>query len=452
MFRSCYVRVIRAASVAAVVVASAAQCMALGVISPTPDQIVRERVKIIIPASAIPQGGFASVFVGPKDSQVFVTATKPAQISKSSPNVITYWDTKSPYKESSNQKQDKFFKDGRYPLRIQVHDGMGRMVDSSEIMVNLKNKIDRPNPAPAVKLVNTLNYGQTLKYRVRANVQIFDKVGLPIMGGLGMTGDFLILQSLEDIRTNGELLVRYRIGDNPFVTVAGNKQFLYTEQAIKPQLYRLLNKYGSVIKSNMFTKQQKFSIMDIMPKLPAKQVKEGDAWPDSMTVKIEGLTRLSEFKGNAMLDSFEWQGGKKCAKIISNLTGISAISLAGGRIYSTGAPVSAVVTSYFAYDSGKLLRREIVMDFPAIIEPDAEDFTQEDLMADEAKMGMEESAMPGEAPVPTQVMPDEKKPGGTTTVFKKGDAYGGPGSSGANPEDQLQRGTVQLNVAIQLEN
>ncbi|MHB9038141.1 MAG: hypothetical protein ACYC64_15900 [Armatimonadota bacterium] len=432
--------------------------MALGVPSqaltlfwPKPDQIVRENVKISIPGSVVPQDSFITIAVGEAGQENFVLAVNSESVRTKDGGVNIFWNSKAPYRTIADPKTDRYFKDGKYVIKIDIHQqsqNSAKILDSSAVPVSLKNKIARPNPAPGISLVNKLSFGQISTFGVSSNVQVFEMVngvGLPIVGGLGMTGDFDVIQSVEDVRGNGESLLRYRLGEKPSVVSFGQKTVLYESDAIKPQLYRLMDKYGHVTDRNMFSKQAKFEITDVLPVLPKQSVKEGDSWPDAMSLKLEGLTELVDLNGTCMLDSFEWQSGHECVKLVSHMSGSSSISLDNGRIRSVSNSVKAEVVTFFDYKAGKSIRRDIILDFPAVVEPGAG----------------ESGGMAGGATAPT--------PGGGYAASPFGGGDSGPtaprgpmpmsmpmpgrgGSSGSSSENaNVKKGTVQIRASIVLE-
>jgi len=75
---------------------------------------------------------------------------------------------------------------------------------------------------------------------------------------------------------------------------------------------------------------------------------------------------MAEFNGNATLDSFEWESGRECAKIKSTMSSPKPITLANGKIKGIG-PVNAEVTTYFAYKTGRLIKRNVKLTFDALI-------------------------------------------------------------------------------------
>lgn len=426
---------------------------ALKLSSPTDDQIVREKVRLTMPVSELPadmftQDGqapdkgrpFISVYVGDSAKQFFVTALSPEMGTVRNGQVTFYWDSKAPYRDPASPKVDKFFKDGKYLIKVSVHDSKGAVVDSASVSVQLRNKVARSNPAPAVLLTNRLAFGQTHMYGVHADVQVYEmvnRIGLPILGGLGMSSDFKVYQTVDDIRDDGTLLLRYRIDKDARVVSFGRKRDLYASDEFAPQVYRLITKMGKVVKRNVFSRQAQYTITDVLPMLPSKPVKEGDSWPSAMTLKIEGITNQITFSGTSMLDSFEWQGGHECAKIVSTMTGNGTIMLAGGKIRSESPKVDAKMTTYFAYRSGQLLRNEITLDFPALILPgagepgsDSDQFTNPVMTA---------------ANIPPDVGDDE--------VFRG--PSGVPSSPSSDDQDTgkqgAKKGSVQINVVVRLE-
>lgn len=365
----CYGKTV--AFAAALIALSAACCGAFQLLAPTEGEAVRESVKIVVPASTVPDSGFVAVLVGEPGAEKFVVALSRDSAKAVGNDLVFYWNSKAPYYDPTAKDPMKplYFKDGRYPFKVQVHDAKGVNVESASANIEIKNRVPRTNPAPGVALVNSLSFGQLNEYRVHCDVSIFEmvnRIGLPKFGGMALSADGVVIQTVEDARPDKEFLLRLRQDERTYISSYGVKQYIYAGDELKPQLYRLTDSHGKVIKGNMFAKQAKYQIMDMLPVLPTQPVKEGDSWPDSMTLKIDGLTPLIKLKGSAMLDSFEWQNGRECAKITSMLSGDTPIVLAGGKIQGAG-PVNAEVTTYFAYKTGKMLQRNIRFTFDAAI-------------------------------------------------------------------------------------
>jgi len=455
MVRSCFRLV---ALAAAIVVLGAIQCFAaFQLAAPTEGQAVRENVKIQVPASAVPDSGFISVLVGEPGSERFVVAISRESAKLVNQTFVFYWGSKAPYYDSNDPMKPKFFKDGRYSFQVQTHDATGKATDSAKVNIELKNRVPRTNPAPGILLSNKLAFGQVNDYRVHSDISVFDVVngmGLPLLGGLGMSADSKIVQSVEDVRAGGEFLLRYRVDEQTYVAANGYKKFLYATEQVKPQLYRLMDSRGNVIKRNMFAKQARFQIMDILPVLPKGAVKEGDSWPDTMTLKIDGMTRLMQLKGSAMLDSFEWQNGRECAKITSMMSGMAPLSLVNGKVRGSGT-VMAEITTYFAYKSGKMLERHIRLTSDAIIMPGAGDAMASDQTADvmmSAPPGGGTSPyddVTGEAPViaPPRQNRNFTPPGLSPTPPDSTVIPGTPSTS----DNTNKKGKVEFDIVVRLE-
>jgi len=441
---------------AAIIILWAGCCGAFQLISPTQGQAVREDVKIQLPGSVVPDGGFISVLIGQPGQEVFVVAIgRDAAKLDSSNNLTFFWDSKAPYFESSDPMKPHYFKDGRYDMKVQVHDSSGKVIqvdgpdgpqpDVATVTLELKNRVPRTNPAPGVSLVNSLAFGQVNNYRVHCDVSVFEvvnRVGLPMLGGMGLSGEAEVIQSVEDARPGGEYLLRLREDEKTWVSAYGVKKYIYADQEFKPQLYRLIDKYGKVIDPNMFAKQAKYQIMDMLPTLPRQAVKEGDSWPDSMTLKIDGITPLLKFKGSAMLDSFEWESGRECAKISSMLSCDSRLSLGNGKIRSTG-PLSAQVTTYFAYKTGKMLERDIRLTFDASIS-----------VGDAATEVAQPAGPPTNLPLGEDQFNEDVY--GPPRAGNPIPGYGQPGvqpNTGTQPgaDTSRKKGKAELNIVVRLE-
>lgn len=455
MVRSC-LKLLALATV--LVVFGAAQCAAqFKLAAPTEGQAVRENVKIQVPASVVPDSGFISVMVGEPKKERFVAALSRESAKPVNGLLTFYWNSKAPYYDSNDPMKPKYFKDGRYSFLIQLHEATGRAIDKTNVSIELKNRVARTNPAPGVKLVNKLVFGQYNEYRVHSDVSVFDVVngmGLPLLGGLGMSADARIIQTVEDVRPGGQFLLRYRVDDKTYVAASGYKKFLYAADGVKPQLYRLMDSYGNVLKANMFAKQARFQIMDVLPTLPKTAVKEGDSWSDHMTVKIDGMTGLMKLTGSAMLDSFEWQNGRECAKITSVLSGNAPITLVNGKVRGSGV-IAAEVTTYFAYKTGKMLERTIRLTSDAVILPGAGDSMGSDQAADAVLMAPGGGAAPyaddvaGDAPIlepsrPNRGFTQPGVEGGRTqpTVL--------PGEP-STPDNTNKKGKIEFNILVRLE-
>lgn len=364
----------------------------LTILTPTPEQTVREYVKIAIPVgelgdlynSSSGQRTFAAINIGAPGAEQFVTAVSLDSATKAGNNIYFYWNSKAPYRDEKNN--ELYFKDGNYSLKIEIYQQLpgisstdrNKPIKRGSVSIVLKNKVARTNPAPGVWLTHSLKYGQTYSYKVHSIASIYaipdssSGVKFPVYAGLGITNDFRVIQTVEDIRKDGGIMLRCSLDDSASSTLNGVRTLYYQNVDLLPQLYRLVDKFGRVLNRNVFTKQQDVKITDILPVLPDKAVKEGDSWPDHMVLKLEGLSGELDLSGTTALDSFEWQNGKECAKLISELHSGSDLSLNDGKILKSG-PISAKVTTFFAYKTNRMVMRRIELNYNARLLPGAGD-------------------------------------------------------------------------------
>ena len=175
-------------------------------------------------------------------------------------------------------------------------------------------------------------------------------------------------------------------------------------------------------------------------------MKEGDSWPTTFDLKIEGITGIIPLTGTSMLDSFEWQNGHECAKIISSLNGSSVIRLNNNKIVSRSDKVDVQMVTYFAYKIGKMLRREVKLDFDAHIMPGAEQFESDSSAATSTPSPMPSPMVPNYGTGFEDEMDGGPMPGPSRLPYGKsssGDKFGA--------ESGVKKGSVQINLVVTLE-
>lgn len=342
---------------------------ALTLMSPTEGQTVRENIKFVFPSAALPKDGYVSLNVMNGNDEQLITATEDdsESITASGDQTTFIWNTKSAFFTSADDRTGRFIGDGQHTLRLHIHDVNGNTVDSQIVTVNVKNIIDRPSSEPAILLFYKLPYGQQSLYSVQSRVALFDSSDNPTYDTLRLSGEFKLSQSVEDVQPDGQRLVRYKVGSNAWLSYFGGRQPIYTQINRPPQVYRLVNKFGRVTDPDVVGGRNKnINVMDILQVLPSTPVKTGDTWPDKMNLKLEGLTDLINLDGTATLTGFEWQDGRECAKIESELKGPGMIRFQG--IQSTqDSQITVKSITYFAYNENRAIRRDLDISFPAYI-------------------------------------------------------------------------------------
>jgi hypothetical protein len=349
---------------------------ALAVISPTEGSAVRERVKIVIPRSAVPADGFVSISI---DGKFRAAAAMPEEIKNpknastaKSPYYTYIWDTKAPVLDSKSGTDQVILGDGKHEVEVMVHDHNAKALESSKVNIRLANKVARPINAPPIKLYYKYHLGEQTVYRCKVDGEILDNLGQPLLSGVSaIKAEFDVIQTIEDIRSNGNALVRYKIGKDALIQLYGKTMAVPEASLDYPSIYKEIDKYGRVVQANIIRKTNT-KITDVMPRFPGRSVQVGDSWPSEFRIKLEGIGGLVPLQMTNVLDSIEWESGRECAKIKSSFTSTGKINIIpGDKSDDQQAPAKGTALFYFAYNSGKLLKATATMEADMSIDPGA---------------------------------------------------------------------------------
>jgi len=348
--------------------AMAQRAQALTIITPTEGQIVRETVKIAIPRSAVPSGGFMGVTI---DGRFQGSASVPMDPKA---NVVYYWNTKAPITDPRNET--KWISDGRHEIEVAVYDAQSTIIESAKVTVRVANKVPMTTPSPPIRLYYKYRTGDLTKYSVRVRGDLLDSTGNDLMGGQSaFSSDYVLGQWVEDVRPNGDALVRYRLMDQPRVTLLGQPVVgsQGQEQQLPPSLYKLVDRFGRTIQTDVVHRGPATAVSDIMVPLPGKPLALGDTWQSSWNLKIEGLTDIIRFASVYQLESLEYEMGRECAKIVGNLTGSNIrLNLLSGQLQTEqGAVLSGKSEVYLAYKAGKIIRAKANFEVNAMADASA---------------------------------------------------------------------------------
>src|SRR6266542_4794192 len=112
-----------------------ARAAGLTLLRPRDGDTVRETVKVVIPASAIPPNGFASLFV----DGVFRVAQAPA--SNSGKPLAFFWDTKAKLTDTSLPEDKRSVEDGEHAVEVRTYTDDGRMAERAAVNVRVANRV-----------------------------------------------------------------------------------------------------------------------------------------------------------------------------------------------------------------------------------------------------------------------------------------------------------------------
>lgn len=336
---------------------------------------VRERVEFRLPSRSVPPGAFIAVSI---DNQ-FVEAVAPtALISDHQKGHLVYvWDTKA-----------KNVPDGDHKIEFALYAAEGeeqppRLLDRSSVTVQVANKV-RNVPKEGVRLAYRWQTGKALVYRTNflfKNVTEVKQSGLPPTEEVLLDFTHRLLLSVMDWRA-GEALVSWIITP-PVRWLYRGQWYAYPEQAFAP-VYQEMDSTGRVPYQATPTVVGEMRIVSVgsLPVLPATPVKEGSRWRTEVVLydPTETGTNLeakiaARFPCSAKLESFEWEKGYKCAKIVYELaTGNlpTRIEFADYTLEKPKLKLKRVV--YFAYDIGQMVRSDLSIEVEAAVQEQAGGF------------------------------------------------------------------------------
>jgi len=332
---------------------------------------VRETVKIQIPKSSVPEGGYVGVFVGGK----FVEAVVPKAP-----------DSKSKFLQYELDTKARKIPDGKVSIELVLYvnySDQPRIVDRSAIEVNVANSSSIKVPEDGLKLRYKFVRGNEYIYNIqnRTAVTTLSEVenktgGKP--GELPLEAENIrMLYAVDNAYPNGDGLIRMQALPEKGKDYA----WLTTEQETSARKYmdyemasiymRLTNTgtevFGSIPNFWSFegvggesSKLDLFAAFPL-PTLPARPVQVGGNWQGRFQMGEIDLNKIYEVNkvvksGTARGDllGVEWEGGHPCVKFQNTLT-LSEASKEGKKLASSGASFSDEKTSrtetvWFALD------------------------------------------------------------------------------------------------------
>ena len=372
MVRKWFVANLNIIPAAALFVLAAQAAAAVTIITPADGGIVREKVKIAIPQSAVPSGGFISVVI---DGRFQASACIPP---KSEANVTYIWNTKAQIDDPRGTlpEAERWVRDGQHEIEVLVHNALGVNIESKKISVRVANRVPVTNPAPPIVLRYKYRIGDITRYRVKVRGELLDSTGRDLLGGqTAFESDFVIGQWIEDTRGDGSALVRYKLVEAPKVSVMGQPialtQLGQENMLIPSSIYKMIDKYGRTLDTNVITKGMSNTISDVMVTLPAGAVKVGHTWQSSERLKIEGLGELIKFTTNYQLDNLEYEKGMECAKITAKLASANVKFNLFQGFEADKSGITGNSDVFFAYRIGKVIKAHSVLEMNATIDANA---------------------------------------------------------------------------------
>src|SRR5712692_4701046 len=120
----------------AVATGTPARAAGLALLRPHEGDVVRETVKVEVPAAALPPNGFASLFI----DGLFHVAEARARHSSHKP--ITFrWDTKATLPDTSLTEAQRSIQDGEHVVEVRTYTDDGRMAERAAVNVRVANRL-----------------------------------------------------------------------------------------------------------------------------------------------------------------------------------------------------------------------------------------------------------------------------------------------------------------------
>lgn len=347
-------------------------------IKPVDGATVREKVRIAVAASAIPSGGYISVYID--DHFVGATAGETAvtESSKILPSVVFAWDSKLPFTDASGSSEGP--KDGKHSLQVDIHNSSGSVDDSITSTFNLANKAPRLSPNDKVRMIYRYSAGSETHYKVRIDSRMGSQYSLDDFGTVPLLASYTVIQTVEDARPDGSALISYRVGAGGSCQVLGQVVALNGGKA-GSSVYKEMDKFGQVIsrngmlQDNVLSRKGRRSLPDVLIELPRVAVKIGETWEsnEKEEFSVEGVGDVLKLSSTNTLEDLEWERNQVCVKIKSVFTGLGR--LVGGQGNPAPTRVDGQGTFYVGLKTGKLVKSIVTLTAFASLQPPSESST-----------------------------------------------------------------------------
>jgi len=352
---------------------------------PPDGAVVREKVKIQIPLSAIPEGGYVTIYI---DGQFRGAMPVPdadreeiqaAAAKTNSQAFFTYlWDTKEPVRAKGNTVAT-VPPDGAHEIKAMLYGPKPgstskgtSLLETSSVKVNVANQLESDNVGELklnYKFVtgDSRDYKQTGSQIIVAGLSA-NKGGIDDQETASYNTDLAI--GVEDQYPTGNAMIRNKMRRLE-VRQQGNLSVFPSEQ-LPGALYQEIEPNGKVIyQNNNSTSFDQFAQAGIpiaatlqLPALPLSPVKVGDTWTTSdVSLEIPGTPESAQPKVsvNSKLVGIEWEGGYPTAHIhqtydSSKSGGFKAKEVRFGTTTVLNPSIKLETDIFVAYRSGTLVK------------------------------------------------------------------------------------------------
>ena len=332
------------------------------IVRPVEGARVREKVQVRVPLRSVPPEGFIGVSIDGK----FIEAVAPAVLKKDAEkgHLIYEWDTKA-----------RNVPDGKHTIELTLYGGSGerRVLARSAVNVIVENKIKIP--ADGIRLQYRWVPGRNFRYRVQVTAKDQTELkdtGLSPEENLLLDVRFGVDLYTHDFTPPFALIAWMPVP--PAIIFEGGQYEVITGENMAP-VYQEIATTGRVnYQASRLGESQQYDVYYVtagdLPELPPTKVKEGFRWMMTMVQydPLESGERgdpkvAARFPIPARIESFEWERGYKCAKIVCEFTGNLPGKFDMGAIRLEKPKVKVKRVIYFAYDLGQVVRMTTSVEF-----------------------------------------------------------------------------------------
>ncbi len=397
---------------------------------------VRETVRIIVPASSVPSGGYVAISI---DGRRRSALAKDVEADA----FVYEWDTKALDPDTKLPLAQRQPREGSHKISVQAFDSAGkRFGDPAEITVNVKNKASELMPASGLLLRFNRKIGAASKYKFSTVTNITDIAGArelaDTIGQAIEATEYVIVQSTEDVRPDSTALVRQKL-DGSIKIGSGGRMIPIPNLTVKAA-YRIEDSCGRTVGS-IESRAPGSKVVVEIPNLPIQRVRVGDSWTDVDNVFQDWASgsNMSMTCSN-FLEGMEWEGGYPCAKIRTVFNGTKRIP--NSPILTEPVSIRGERFTYFAFQVGKVISAETTLTITADMQKSAITSLSERLMSSyTAKFPSLSGSADGRAGSGSggfgPNLPNEAPPSGG--MFRSTEPAGGSGSDSAKVTFEIKQ-------------
>lgn len=308
---------------------------------------VREKVRIVVPGSAVPSGGFVSVFI---DGRFRAGVSNP---DANDGSYVYIWDTKAPDPDPNLPEEERQPREGKHTIKVQISNAEGRRVGKpKEITVYVKNKADLPSSGVTLKYAHKIGRAVDYRYKVSSslkNIQGATEVAATV-GEAFEQIEMVIRRTIEDLRPDGTALIRQK--------PAGSIKYLEAGRMVPLNLapkavYNIEDRFGRVLYTMGAQSEGAWVTIDL-PNMPSTRVTVGDTWTSRDRVLRNPITNESVILNTtSVVEGAEWHEGYPCVKIVTTFSGMGKSPFPS--IIKETMNITGQTVTYFAYEVGKLV-------------------------------------------------------------------------------------------------